>query len=178
MNMEDGMNKGRPENEYSLEELMKKYGNDVLRTCYAYVKDRDTAEDMFQETFVKAYYNLDKFRGDSSIKTWITRIAINVCKDFLKSAYQQRVTSLPEFQEDAIVSENDYEEVENSDRNEQIRAAVDSLQEGFREVVICVYFNEMSVAETAKALNIAEGTVKSRLSRARETLKNKLEGRI
>lgn len=163
---------------YDIEQLMRQYGNDVLRTAYAYVKDRDTAEDLFQETFIKAYRNLDKFREESSIKTWLIRITINVCKDYLKSAYQQKVVPMMDFQEDAIVSEDDYEEVENADRNAQIRAAVDNLPEGYRDVVLCVYFNEMSVAETASQLNIAEGTVKSRLSRARDILKNKLEGRI
>jgi RNA polymerase sigma-70 factor (ECF subfamily) len=83
-----------------------------------------------------------------------------------------------EFEEDAIVSDNDFEEVENADRNKTIRQAVESLPEAYREVVMSVYFNEMSVAETAAALGIAEGTVKSRLSRARDVLKNKLEGRI
>ena len=163
---------------YDIAALMREYGNDVLRTAYSYVKDRDSAEDLFQEVFIKAYYNMDKFRGDCSIKTWLIRITINVCKDHLKSAYQQKVVPMMEFAEDAIVSENDYEEVENADRNAQIRAAVETLPEGYREVVMSVYFNEMSVAETAAALGIAEGTVKSRLSRAREVLKNKLEGRI
>lgn len=176
--MNDNMNKESRAGEYSIEQLMREYGNDVLRTAYSYVKDRDTAEDMFQETFIKAYRNLDKFRGESSMRTWLIRITINVCKDYLKSAYQQHVVPMPEFQEDAIISESDYDEVENFDRNKQIRNAVEALQEGYREVVMCVYFNEMSVAETAEALGIAEGTVKSRLSRAREALKNKLEGRI
>lgn len=172
------MNKGKPRSGYSIEQLMREYGNDVLHTAYSYVKDRDTAEDLFQETFIKAYRYLDSFRGESSVKTWLIRITINVCKDYLKSAYQQRVVPMAEFQEDAIVSEGDYDEVEIFDRNRQIRDAVESLQEGYRDVVMCVYFNEMSVAETAEALNIAEGTVKSRLSRAREALKKKLEGRI
>ncbi len=164
--------------EYNIESMMRTYGNDVLRTAYSFVKDRDMAEDLFQEVFIKAYYNLDKFRGDSSIKTWLIRITINVCKDYLKSAYNQRVVPMMDFEEDAIVSEGDYEEVENADRNEQIRKAVETLPDGYREVVISVYFNEMSVAETAQALEIAEGTVKSRLSRARDMLKKKLEGRI
>ncbi len=83
-----------------------------------------------------------------------------------------------EFEEDAIVSDDDFEEVETADRNEMIRRTVETLPDTYREVVVSVYFNEMSVAETAAALGIAEGTVKSRLSRARDMLKNKLEGRI
>ncbi len=164
--------------EYKIEDLMRQYGNAVLRTAYAYVKDRDAAEDLFQEVFIKAYYNMDKFRGDCSIKSWLVRITINVCKDYLKSAYQQKVVPMMEFEEDAIVSDDDFEEVETADRNEMIRRTVETLPDTYREVVVSVYFNEMSVAETAAALGIAEGTVKSRLSRARDMLKNKLEGRI
>ena len=164
--------------DYDIEQLMRTYGNDVLRTAYAFVKDRDTAEDMFQETFIRAYRNLAGFRGESSVKTWLLRITVNICKDYLKSAYQQKVVPIMDFEEDSIVSEDDYEAVENADRNELIRAAVEQLPDGYREAVICVYFNELSVAETAKHLGVAEGTVKSRLSRAREILKKKLEGRV
>ena len=164
--------------ENNIEELMRQYGNAVLRTAYAYVKDRDAAEDLFQEVFIKAYYNMDRLRGDCSIKSWLIRITINVCKDYLKSSYQQKVVPMMEFEEDAIISDTDFEEVENSDRNAMIRRTVETLPDAYREVVMSVYFNEMSVAETAAALGIAEGTVKSRLSRARDMLKNKLEGRI
>lgn len=163
---------------YDIETLMREYGNDVLRTAYSYVKDKYAAEDIFQETFIKAFKALDSFRDESNIKTWLIRITINAAKDFLKSAYNQKVVPMMEFQEDAIVSENDYEEIENQDRDAQVRETVMSLPEAYREVVLCVYYHEMSVAETAESLGIAEGTVKSRLSRAREMLKNKLEGRL
>lgn len=163
---------------YNIETLMRQYGNDVLRTCGLYVSDRSSQEDLFQETFIKAYYNLNRFKGESSIKTWLIKIAINVCKDYLKSAYQQKVVPMMDFAEDAIVSEDDYEEVENADRNGQIKKAVMSLPEAYRDVVICVYYREMSVTEASEALGVPPGTVKSRLSRARETLKSKLEGRL
>ena len=163
---------------YDIETLMRTYGNDVLRTAFSYLNDRSAAEDCFQETFIKAYKNLENFRGDSSIKTWLIRITVNVCKDYLKSAYQRHVVPMMEFEEDAIVSDNDFEEVENKDRNEQILAAVNSLPEHYREVIMCVFYNEMSIEETAEALGTAPGTVKSRLHRAKEQLKNKLEGRL
>ncbi len=162
----------------NIEALMRTYGNDVLRTAYSYVKDHTAAEDCFQETFIKAYRNLDSFRGESSVKTWLIRITVNVCKDFLKSSYQRHVVPMMDFEEDAIVSDNDFEEVENADRNEAIRKAVEELPENYREAVMCVYFNEMSLGEAAQALGVPEGTVKSRLARAREQLKKLLEGRL
>lgn len=163
---------------YSIESLMREYGNDVLRTAYAYVKDKYAAEDIFQETFVKAYKNLEDFREESGVKTWLIRITINTCKDYLKNAYNRRVVPMLEFEEDSLVAEDEYEKVENQDRNDMIKKVVMGLPDNYREVIICVYYREMSVADTAAQLGIAEGTVKSRLARAREQLKNKLEGRL
>ena len=163
---------------YDIETLMREHGNDVLRTAYAYVKDKHTAEDIFQEVFIKVFKNLDSFRDESDIKTWIIRITINTSKDYLKSAYSRKVVPMMEFKEDMITSDDDFEEIENRDRDEMIRKMVMSLPEQYREVILCVYYHDMSVADTAKSLDIAEGTVKSRLSRAREMMKNKLEGRL
>ncbi|NLK99589.1 MAG: sigma-70 family RNA polymerase sigma factor [Clostridiales bacterium] len=163
---------------YEMEALIREYGNDVLRTAYMYVKDIHTAEDIFQDVFIKVNQKLSTFEGYSSIKTWIIRITINTCKDHLKSAYNRRVVPMMEYKEDAIVSESDYDEVEKQDTNHLIKDTVLSLPAKYRDVVLCVYFQEMTIAEAAKTLNIAEGTAKSRLSRARQKLKDKLEGRI
>ncbi|MBH1939271.1 sigma-70 family RNA polymerase sigma factor [Mobilitalea sibirica] len=163
---------------YDIETLIRQYGNDVLRTAYMYVKDIHTAEDIFQDVFIKVNQKLSTFEGNSSIKTWIIRITINTCKDFLKSAWNRRVVPMMEYQEDAIISDSDYEDVEKQDTNDLIKNAVLSLPAKYRDVVLCVYFQEMSVSEAAQALSIAEGTAKSRLSRARQKLKQLLEGRI
>ena len=143
-----------------------------------YVKDIHTAEDIFQEVFIKVNNKLSTFGGYSSIKTWIVRITINTCKDYLKSAYKRRVVPMMEYQEDAIISDSDYEQIEKQDTSDLIKKSVLSLPAKYKDVVICIYFQDMSIAEAAKALNIAEGTVKSRLSRARSKLKNMLEGRV
>ena len=163
---------------YDVETLMRQYGNEVLRTAYSYVKDKYTAEDIFQEVFIKVFKNLENFRDESDIKTWLIRITINTAKDYLKSAYNQKVVPMMEFEENMLTSDDDYEKIENQDRDEQVKKTVMSLPDQYREVLLCVYYHDMSVADTAKALNIAEGTVKSRLSRAREMMKNKLEGRL
>ncbi len=163
---------------YDIETLMRQYGNDVLRTAYMYVKDVHTAEDIFQDVFIKVSQKLSTFEGNSSIKTWIIRITINTCKDYLKSAWNRRVVPMMEYQEDAIVSESDYDGVEKQDTNDLVRKTVLSLPEKYRDVVLCVYYQEMTITEAAKTLGIAEGTAKSRLSRARLRLKEVLEGRI
>ncbi len=164
--------------EYEIETLMRQYGNDVLRTAYMYVKDIHTAEDVFQDVFIKVNQKLATFEGNSSIKTWIIRITINTCKDYLKSAWNRRVVPMMEYQEDAIVSDTDYDDVEKKDTKELIKKTVLSLPSKYKDVVLCVYFQEMTIAEAAQVLKIAEGTAKSRLSRARFKLKSMLEGRI
>jgi RNA polymerase sigma-70 factor (ECF subfamily) len=70
-----------------IEELIDLYGDGILRLCILYLGDRHLAEDAFQETFVKAWKKRDDFRGDSSVKTWLTRIAINTCRDLLRSGW-------------------------------------------------------------------------------------------
>lgn len=163
---------------YDIETLMRQYGNDVLRTAYMYVKDIHTAEDIFQDVFIKVNQKLSTFEGKSSIKTWIIRITINTCKDYLKSAWNRRVVPMMEYQEDAIISESDYDDVEKQDTKELIKNSVLSLPAKYKDMVLCVYFQEMTITQAAEVLNIAEGTAKSRLSRARVKLKSLLEGRI
>jgi RNA polymerase sigma-70 factor (ECF subfamily) len=163
---------------YDIETLIRKYGNDVLRTAYMYVKDSHLAEDIFQDVFIKVNQKLSTFQGSSSIKTWIIRITINTCKDYLKSAWNQRVSPFTEQQENTLAGEDDFTAVEQKQENSLIRQAVMGLPDKYKDVLLCVYFHEMSMGETAKALQLAEGTVKSRLSRAKDKLKLSLEGRI
>jgi len=164
--------------DYDIETLIRQYGNDVLRTAYLYVHNIHSAEDIFQDVFIKVSQKLSTFEGNSSIKTWIIRITINTCKDYLKSAWSRRVVPMMEYQEDQIISETDFDAVNNKDSRELIRKSVMSLPEKYKDVVLCVYFQDMSINEAAKLLNLAEGTVKSRLARARQKLKIVLEGRI
>ena len=166
---------GEIKEEYDLEYLMRTYGNDVLRMAYSYVKDYDTAEDIFQEVFIKVNANLTEFRGESSVKTWILRITVNACKDYLKSAYSRRVTMFSEDEEAQIPTEDTTAEIERKQDGEQIRKALLLLPEKYREVLVCLYFEERSVAETEKVLGLSEGTVKSRLSRARDKFRVILE---
>ena len=163
---------------YDLETLMREYGNDVLKTAYLYVKDIHIAEDIFQEVFIKVNKNLHTFKELSSIKTWIIRIAINTCKDYLKSAYHSRVVPMMEFVEDAITSDSDFDGIEREETIKTVKEAVMLLPEHYRDVIICVYMSEMSLEQAAESLNVPVGTVKSRLTRAKEKLKEMLERRL
>lgn len=172
-------NEYQEDNHYEeIEALIKEYGNDVLRTAYMYVKDKDVAEDIFQDVFVKISQKLNTFKGNSNIKTWIIRITINTSKDFLKSAWNRRVFSISEYHENSLTGENDYIKIEKEEEHKIIRNAVMGLEGKHKDVILCVYFMDMTIKEAARCLNIKEGTAKSRLSRAKDKLRDKLEGRI
>ncbi|HPJ03637.1 MAG TPA: sigma-70 family RNA polymerase sigma factor [Candidatus Limiplasma sp.] len=159
----------QPESERLLEQLMNLYGTDVLRMCYLYMKDGALAEDAAQETFLKAYRKLDTLRDESKAKAWLMRIAGNVCKDQLRTAWFRRVDrritpeTLPDSRVDVPLPED------------SLSQAVMGLPVKAKEAVILHYYQGFSVAETAVLLRLPENTVKSRLMRARKTLRSVLE---
>jgi RNA polymerase sigma-70 factor (ECF subfamily) len=163
---------------YDLESLMRTYGNDVLRTAYMYVKDIHTAEDIFQEVFIKVNTNLHSFQGNSSIKTWIIRIAINTCKDYLKSAYSRRIVPMEEFMENSIIAEDSFADIERQETIQSVKEAVMELPDHYKDVIMCVYFQEMSMDQAAQMLELPVGTIKSRLARAKGKLKEIMERRL
>ncbi|WDU84330.1 sigma-70 family RNA polymerase sigma factor [Caloramator sp. Dgby_cultured_2] len=160
----------RAEDSRKIEDLVEKYGDDVLRICFVYTKDYAAAQDLFQETFIKVYKNLKNFRGDSSEKTWIIRIAINVCKDYLKSAWIKRFIFLDEIKEN---SSTDVEGlvIDEIKKHEVIKAVL-SLPSKYREVILLYYYFDFNTIEIAKTIGISETAVRSRLKRARDQLKN------
>lgn len=158
----------------TLEQLVDAYGDGVLQLAYLYVKDRGLAEDIFQEVFTKVYTRLDQFRGESSVKTWIYRITVNLCRDKLRAWSLRRVLLLGE---EALLRDP------GPDIAEEALAAVDraallrlvmQLRVEYREAVLLYYFEEMDSTEVARALGLSEGTVRSRLFRARAKLKQML----
>ncbi len=163
---------------FNLETLMRTYGNDVLQTAYMYVRDIHTAEDIFQDVFLKVNKNLHTFQGNSSIKTWLIRITINTCKDYLKSAYSRHTVPMDEFIEDNLATEDDFTRVEREETIQSVKEAVMELPEHYKDVVMCVYFQEMSMEQASQILHVPVGTVKSRLTRAKEKLKEILERRL
>lgn len=161
-----------------IERLIDLYGNDVLKTAYLYLKDKQRAEDAFQEVFIKVYKKYSSFKGESSEKTWIISITINVCKDLLRNSWFKRV-----FVTDKVINEDKYEKDTDETviklvENKILFDAVITLQPNLKDVVLLYYYQEFSTKEISKVLGVAEGTVRSRLHRAREILKNKLDGRI
>ena len=156
-----------------LENLIELYGSDVLRIATLYTQNPNIAEDIFQDVFFKVNKSIYSFKGNSSEKTWIIRITINTCKDYLKSAWKKKVVSienLPKsYLEDAL--DNNI----SSENSNLIMKEILSLPIKYKEVIILYYYKEFSTLEIAKILRIPESTVRTRMKRARELLKEKLE---
>lgn len=152
-----------------LEEAMEKYETGLIRLCYAYLGDLSLAEDAVQETFLKAWRRFGSYRGDASEKTWLTRIAINTCKDIRRSAYFRHVdrsAALDELPEPAEPF---------TPQDDSILRAVLSLRPGLREAVLLCWYRHFSAEEAARAMGVARSTVFARLDKARRLLKKELE---
>lgn len=158
----------------ALEEMMNQYGTLVLRTAFFYLGDRYLAEDVSQEVFIRAYRNWNKFRGKSSVKTWIVKITINVCRDKikLKSSDEKSVDPLTINIDDAYNLE---EEVMKKINNSKLLKGVLQLPEHYREVLYLYYYLDLNTVEISKTTEVPEGTVRGRLVRARKILSEWLE---
>ena len=154
----------------TIERMIDQYGDDVLRLCMLYLGDRQLAEDAFQITMTKAWRRLHAFRGESSVKTWISRIAVNTCRDMLRSGWFRMLRrSEPEEKLFAAAAADDGEARE-------LRSLVLSLPGKYREVIVLYYYEDMKVREIAALLEIPVASVSTRLRRARAMLKLELEG--
>lgn len=152
-----------------LERIIHAYGNAVLRMCFLYLKDMHLAEDAAQETFLKVYRSYAQFDGTAGEKTWVMRIAINVCKDYLRSAWNRRVSVVEALNDVPVAQEYPHED-------DTLLRAVMALKPKYKEVILLFYYQDMKISEIARILDAPESTVSVRLKRAREQLKKRLEG--
>ena len=160
-----------------IDELMQEYGQDLLQLVYAYVKNQAIAEDLTQEIFVKCYQALPTYKGKSTIKTWFWRIAINHCKDYLKSWYNQKVLASADELFSLQESEENVEQtVIQQDEDARLAENVMQLPVLYREVIYLFYFEELTIKEIAQVLAINGNTVKTRLRKGKALLKEQLEG--
>ena len=166
----------REEKDYVLEKMMIEYGNELVRLAFFYVKDAEIAKDMVQNTFIKCYKNLDSFRFDAQIKTWLYRITINECKDYLKS-WNYKMVQVKSFINETAKSilPSTEKTVIDKCNNEEIKDTIFSLPKVYREVVYLYYYDSLTTEEIAKVLDIPVNTVKTRLRRAKQRLKSMIK---
>lgn len=157
-----------------IEEIMTLYSQDVYLLAYSFVKDQGLAEDISQEVFMKCYRNIDSFRRDASIKTWIYRITVNTSKRFVKKKSIQ-ILKYPKFLlENLQKTESSETNFLKDNQREQLLRKVFSLPSKYREVIVLHYFNDLKINEIGETLALNVNTVKTRLMRGRSMLKDKI----
>lgn len=142
---------------------LEKYSGMVIRIAFQNLKSRADAEDIAQEVFLKLMISRPDFESDTHEKAWVIRVTVNLCRDFLKSAWFRKRTVL----EDSIPQK---------DKNNEVLDAVMRLPVKFRNVIYLHYYEDMSVAQIADILQQKENTVSSWLYRARGQLRESLAG--
>ena len=159
-------------NNEEFDEIVREYVNDIRKIVYTYVKNHHTMEDITQEVFWSAYRNLGQFRGDSAIKTWLIKIAINKAKDYLKSWHYRVIKITNLIKEDSVSRETEQVVIDN-DRDQELAKVIMDLPIKYREVIILYYYEELDTNEISNILNINLNTVKTRLNRGRDLVKRR-----
>ena len=156
-------------NEEKITQLINTYQLSLKRMCCVWLKDAALAEDATQETFLKAYAALSDFRGECSEKTWLTRIAVNVCRNLRRGWWFDHVDRSVEIErlpEAAVPFE---------DADSSLIDTVAALPLRLREITMLYYYQDMNMSEISEALNISVSTVSRRLEKARRQLRTQLE---
>lgn len=164
-------------------ELVRRYEGKIFRLALHITQNREDAEDVLQETFLKAYEHLDQFQGNSKFYTWIVRIAVNQSLMKLRKRKSDKTVSMDEqidTGEDTVIREiaawdpDPEQRYSREELSKILNAAVDSLAPPYRAVFVLRDIDDLSTEETAEALDLSIPAVKSRLLRARLQLREKL----
>ena len=175
----------------AFERLVAERSADVFAVLYRLTADAEEARDLTQETFLRAFQSINRFRGDADLKTWIYRIAINQARNRWRWWRRRRRDVTVSLDGNAGRNEQPLsaslrneaapdpeQETLAHERKDQLREALLGLRQSYREAVILRDVEGFSYAEIATTLEISIGTVKSRLSRGRLELRRKLEGSL
>lgn len=157
-------------------EIVAHFQDRIYSLIWRQVRQRDVAEELAQDVFIRAFRHLGSYRGDASFATWLTRIALNVVKSHYTSRrYRESLCCLP-FPFDRLheLPAEDAGAVTAKERAEAVRLAVEKLPEKYRRVVVLCSFEGMTYSEAAHVLELPLGTVCSRMNVALQKLKQQL----
>ncbi|MFC0212075.1 RNA polymerase sigma factor [Paenibacillus chartarius] len=160
--------------ERALTDLMQEYGKDVWKYAYFLTLRADAADDLMQDTFLKAYRQLGSFRGDASVKTWLFAITRRAFLDYRKSYWIRNVIATGFKQPEKPVSSAEQEAISAFERQE-VWTSVFALPAKLREVLLLYAHYDMDIEEIAQLLHIPPGTVKSRMHRARSKINDRMK---
>ncbi|MDP6039738.1 MAG: sigma-70 family RNA polymerase sigma factor [Candidatus Latescibacteria bacterium] len=164
----------------AFETLYREYRNQIYGTLAQRISDRDTVDDLMQNTFLRAYRSLHTFKGNAAFSTWLTQIALNVYRSHLRSQKVRQnwvsQTEDPEAIHNVVrnltVSDSPDQIVQDRERTELVRRSIQRLPERYRKAMWLRYVMDWSYEEITQALQVPLGTVKTWLCRARRQLKN------
>ena len=164
-------------NTRAFDQLVKKYQSPVRRfflnlTC----GDNELSDDLAQDTFIKAYTNLASFKNLSNFSTWLYRLVNNAAIDYLRREKRHRDTGDVDDLELPDGDPSPQELAEQSDTRAAVRRGLDRLSPEHRQVLLLRYMQELDYGEIAQVLDVSEGTVKSRINRAKSKLRELLGG--
>jgi len=179
----------RPDDLRAFELLVRQYQERVFATAYRLMGNRQDAEDMAQEVFLKVFRNIGSFRGQSSLKTWIYRITVNEAHNarrwfFRHRRHEVELDTSPDdssrnWRESiADHGRSPFDEAVSQQRHAMIVEALDRISPIFREAVVLRDITDLSYEEVAEVLGVSLGTVKSRILRGREALREQLAGSL
>lgn len=167
----DGCKAGR---QGAFRELYDKYASPMLGVCYRYSKNRDDAEDILQEGFIKVFQKINNYKGTGSFEGWLRRImvntAINHYKANLKYAFQEEFSDNTKNMR-SVNNESESLFIEESVSKKEIMSIVQNLPDGYRMVFNMYTLDGMTHKEIAQDLGVSENTSKSQLSKAKRTLR-------
>ena len=161
-------------------ELVNRYKDLVFTLSLKVLQNREEAEEAAQDTFVKIFKSLDKFKGESKFSTWIYKITYNNCLDRLKKQKRIRpVVAINEFTEHEVKSlMNVLDTIEDNERKQMIKSCLDLLPPEESFLLTLYYFNENSLKEIAEVMGINENNVKIKLYRSRKKLTGILKAKL
>ena len=163
---------GDPE---AFERLMEPLEQLVWRVCWHYTGNREAAEDCGQEAMIRIWRNLANYRGECALESWVYRIAANCCMDWLRKKKRDQSVSMETMVEQGFDPADDAPgteaQVVAKDERQRLREAIALLPDDQREALILTQLEKVSYEEAAQALGVSEGTVKSRVNRAKARLK-------
>ncbi len=163
---------GDPE---AFEQLIGPLEQLVWRICWHYTGNREAAEDCGQETMIRIWRSLESYRGDCALESWVYRIAANCCMDWLRKKKRDKSVSVEPLQEQgfdpADPSPGTEDQVVAEDEHRRLREAITQLPDEQREALILTQLEKVTYEEAAQMLGVSEGTIKSRVNRAKARLK-------
>jgi RNA polymerase sigma-70 factor (ECF subfamily) len=178
---EDLMFRYRDGEESAFAELVRRYRGKIVSTAYRVLGDAAKAEDVAQETFLRVHRNADRYRSIAKFSTWIYTIALNVARNELRNTKRKRLVSLDAFGSDPDSEPATYDipdesalpdqEVENAEIRVLFDRAIRRLPERYRAVFVLRDVDDLSYEEIAEILKLPKGTVKSRINRARQRIR-------